>query len=182
MIFRKVAADEIEKLVRMYDRVLDQQPFDEYGPKWTRDIYPCKQDLTDHTEVGEFYVGEQEGEFACRAVLSCKEEPMYKSGIWQKKVADEEAAVIHLLAVSPQHRGKGVASSFLKYLISEAEKTARVIHLDVLEGNLPAARLYRKRGFTYCGDLEAYYEDIGKCIINLYEYDLEKEKANGGSH
>ena len=174
MIFRKVKSDETGKLARMYDRVLDRQPFDEYGPRWTRGIYPCRQDYISHVNKGEFYAGEENGDFACRAVLSFGEDPMYQAGNWQKKVSDEEVAVIHLLAVSPQCRSRGVAFDFLKYLISEAGKTAEVIHLDVLEGNLPAARLYEKRGFTYCGDLEAYYEDIGKCLISLYEYDLEK--------
>ena len=174
MIFRKVNSDEDGKLTEMYDEVLDRQPFDEYGPKWTRGIYPCQQDYISHCNRGEFHVGEENGDFACRAVLSFGEDTMYKAGNWHKKVSDDEVAVIHLLAVAPRYRGKGTAMSFLKYRTAEAGKKARVIHLDVLDGNLPADRLYLKRGFTYSGDLETYYEDIGNCLINLYEYDLEK--------
>jgi GNAT superfamily N-acetyltransferase len=177
MIFRKVNPDEVGKLAEMYDEVLDRQPFDEYGPKWTKGIYPCQQDYTSHCNRGEFHAGEDNGVFGCRAVLCFGEDPMYKAGNWHKRVSDDEVAVIHLLAVAPSYRGKGTAMSFLKYLTEQAGKKARVIHLDVLDGNLAAGRLYLKRGFTYSGDMESYYEDIGKCLINLYEYDLEKQKS-----
>ena len=157
MIFRKVNPDEVGKLAEMYDEVLDRQPFDEYGPKWTRGIDPCQQDYISHCSRGEFHAGEDN-----------------KAGNWRKRVSDEEVAVIHLLAVAPSYRGQGTAMSFLKYLTEQAGKKARVIHLDVLDGNLAAGRLYLKQGFTYSGNLEAYYEDIGECLINLYEFDLEK--------
>ena len=57
MIFRKIDISEKDKLAAMYEAVLVQQEKDEYGPKWTRGIYPCDIDYISHTEKGEYYGG-----------------------------------------------------------------------------------------------------------------------------
>ena len=176
MIFRKIEISEIEKLAAMYEAVLVQQEKDEYGPKWTRGIYPCETDYSSHTEKGEYYGGFDGDELACAAVLTFGEDEMYKVDNWDKKVCDDEVAVIHLFAIAPSYRHQGVSKAFLNYLLEEAGKHAETVHLDVLAGNLPATRLYLSMGFRYAGNIPAYYEDIGNCEIELYEYDLKQKK------
>ena len=174
MIFRKIEPEELKKLSEMYDAVLDQQEYDEYGPKWTRGIYPCEEDFIAHLEKGEYYGGFEDDDLACRAVMTIGEDEMYRDVKWMKKVDDDRVAIIHLLTVAPKYRGKGLSKKFLNYLFEEAAETADVIHLDVLDGNLPADRLYLKIGFSFAGSYPAHYEDIGDCMLNLYEYDLKK--------
>ena len=48
----------------------------------------------------------------------------------------------------------------------------KALRLDVLEGNLPAERLYEKVGFQYAGSLNIFYEDTGWADFNLYEYEI----------
>ena len=175
MIFRKIDISEKDKLAAMYEAVLVQQEKDEYGPKWTRGIYPCDIDYISHTEKGEYYGGFETEKLACAAVLTFSEDDMYKVDNWEKKTSEDKVAVIHLFAIAPDYRRQGVSKAFLKYLLKEAEKHAETVHLDVLAGNLPASRLYLSVGFRYAGNIRAYYEDIGDCELELYEYDLENE-------
>ena len=44
--------------------------------------------------------------------------------------------------------------------------------LDVLEGNLPAKKLYESVGFQYIERMELFYEDTGLAGFWLYELEL----------
>lgn len=73
---------------------------------------------------------------------------------------------IYSVAVSPVHRGKGLA----RLLIAEAEKLARLhgIHyltLEVSEINHEAIGLYRSAGFEVCGERPAYYKNGSKALL-----------------
>ena len=62
-------------------------------------------------------------------------------------------------------------------MMEEAVKIAedmglKALRLDVLEGNLPAERLYEKVGFQCAGSLNIFYEDTGWADFNLYEYEI----------
>ena len=62
-------------------------------------------------------------------------------------------------------------------MMEEAVKIAedmglKALRLDVLEGKLPAERLYEKVGFQYAGSLNIFYEDTGWADFNLYEYEI----------
>ncbi|MBQ6654364.1 MAG: GNAT family N-acetyltransferase [Erysipelotrichaceae bacterium] len=174
MITRRASVSDFDRLNAFYDAVIDQQRFDQYGPDWTKGVYPSEDDIRSHLEKGEFLLVCQGDMIAAAAVLSIGEEEMYKAGGWSRKVPDEEVAVVHLLAIAPPLRGKGVSRVLMEYLLEEARKQARVIHLDVVCGNLPALRLYQRHGFTSAGQLEVYYEDTGNIVVELLERDLEK--------
>ncbi|MBO4219148.1 MAG: GNAT family N-acetyltransferase [Erysipelotrichaceae bacterium] len=174
MITRRADITDLERLYGFYDAVIDQQSHDQYGPDWTKGIYPSEDDIRSHLEKGEFLLVCQDGQIAGAAVLSLGEEEMYKAGNWARKVPDEEVAIVHLLAVSPAFRHQGVSGILMDYLLEEARRMARVIHLDVVCGNLPALKLYQRHGFTSAGQLEVYYEDTGDIVVELLQYDLEK--------
>ena len=48
----------------------------------------------------------------------------------------------------------------------------KVIRLDVLEGNIPAQKVYERLGFNYINTIQMYYEDTGLTGYMLYEYVL----------
>ncbi|MGV8140049.1 MAG: GNAT family N-acetyltransferase [Mangrovibacterium sp.] len=73
---------------------------------------------------------------------------------------------IYSVAVSPHHRGKGLA----RELLNEAEKRARLngkhyLTLEVSEVNHPAIGLYRQSGFEVFGQRPAYYKDGSKALL-----------------
>ena len=170
MRYRLAKENELQELCELYDRIILQQQYDEYGPGWTKDVYPARSDLKDHLNKDLVYVMDEEGKLVGAGVISLHEDEMYKKGKWSRKLKDEEVAVLHLFGIDPAFRGKGYTQEFLKYIIEETGKTSRAIHLDVVKGNIPAYRVYEKAGFTSAGDLGVWYEDTGDITVDLMEY------------
>ena len=87
--------------------------------------------------------------------------------------ADGEFSVIHALGVLPSHHGRG----FARELVAAAKEIARsrghrALRLDVLNGNIPAVRLYESEGFRFVSRVKLFYEDTGLTDFLLYEYAL----------
>ena len=69
-------------------------------------------------------------------------------------------AELHNIAVTPEHRGKGLSSLLMDKMISDsAENGVSVIFLEVRENNAPAIGLYKKYGFTEVGKRKNYYKN-----------------------
>ncbi|KXS56255.1 MAG: hypothetical protein AMR96_03675 [Candidatus Adiutrix intracellularis] len=69
---------------------------------------------------------------------------------------------IHLLnlAVRPEYQGRGLASRFLKTMLSIGQRAnVRNFFLEVRSSNTPAVNLYRSFGFTLVGRRSAYYDN-----------------------
>ncbi len=57
----------------------------------------------------------------------------YRAIEWSRDVADNEVAVIHILAVSPDKQGSGIGSEIIRVAIRLAEsKGMKAIRLDGL--------------------------------------------------
>lgn len=72
-----------------------------------------------------------------------------------RAVLDE--AELLLIAVAPEWRRKGLGRALIEFTLASASKRgARVIHLEVRDGN-PAIAVYNKAGFSVIGRRPAYY-------------------------
>jgi ribosomal-protein-alanine N-acetyltransferase len=88
-------------------------------------------------------------------------------------VADE--AHIHNLAVAPDARRTGLARRLLAHALDiVAGHGARVVHLEVRDGNVAARALYRSMGFREVGKRSAYYSEPVEDAILL---NLERPSA-----
>jgi ribosomal protein S18 acetylase RimI-like enzyme len=177
MEFRKAGIEELQPIYEMYNEVIDHQKYDRYGADWTKDVYPSLKDLEEHLKNDFFYVAVEKGRYAAAGVISLSEDPMYRKGSWSHRYPDDQVAVLHLFTVHPDFRGKGLASSFLRYLILETGRTSKVIHLDVVKENEAAFRMYEKVGFRSVGELKVYYEDTGDIVVDLMEYAYENSAS-----
>ncbi len=64
------------------------------------------------------------------------------------------------VAVFPQHRGKGVATTLLEALLEEARRRGgEFLSLEVRPSNTGAVRLYEKLGFRREGRRKSFYTD-----------------------
>ena len=89
---------------------------------------------------------------------------------WPQQVADDKAAVIHILAVNPDFQSKGIGTEMILEAINLAkEKGMQAIRLDALASNIPAHRMYERLGFEYRGKQHLYAENTGWTDFYFYE-------------
>ena len=110
-----------------------------------------------------------------------KEEPSFPD--WKKGVhpsADFLMAGIFqkelfvLRDVRYEYRGMGLATQFVKNLISYAKlENIEAIHLDVIDKNTLADKLYIRAGFKYVSTENIFYEVVGNRQFRMYEYVIE---------
>lgn len=171
--FRAAEEKDLAEVYTFYKEVCLHQVQEEYSPDWHMDVYPSGKDLEEHIQKQEMYLCRTEGKIAGAFVLSDGEDPIYKGAFWKVPCADDEVMVLHLLAVHPSFRGHGLAMYMLDAMKCIVHKKHRkAVHLDVVQGNLAADRLYLKAGFVFACEHDVYYEDTGEITVRLYEYDL----------
>lgn len=63
------------------------------------------------------------------------------------------------VAVSPEHRSKGIGEKLIKYLVEAVgNEAADFITLEVRKSNVTAINLYKKCGFCTVGERKNFYE------------------------
>ena len=86
------------------------------------------------------------------------------------KELDARHGEIKSMRTSSLHRGKGVASKLLRYIVREAEKRG-YRRLSLETGSMPffepAQALYRKHGFERCSPFSNYKEDPNSVFMKL---------------
>lgn len=110
-----------------------------------------------------------------------KEEPSFPD--WEKGVHPSAdflmAGIVKkelfvLRDVRYEYRGMGLATQFVKNLISYAElENIEAIHLDVIDKNTLADKLYIRAGFKYVSTENIFYEVVGNRQFRMYEYMIE---------
>ena len=169
-MIRLAETKDLERLYLFYDEVIAHQKYDVYGAGWTKDVYPSREDLRMHLENDLFYVLEEKDGIIGAGCISLHEDDMYRNAPWSRDLKEDEIAVLHLLAIHPDHRRKGLSKTLLDQIIRDLSGQVKAIHLDAVKGNEAAIGLYEKAGFRSIGLYEVYYEDTGDIMVNLMEY------------
>ncbi|WP_428376298.1 GNAT family N-acetyltransferase [Lichenicoccus sp.] len=87
------------------------------------------------------------------------------AGLALFRVAGDESEVL-TIGVRPAARGAGVAGGLLDAGMTEcAGRGARLMLLEVADGNAPALALYRRRGFVEVGRRRGYYADGADALL-----------------
>ena len=174
MIEMKVAQiGDFDQLWRFYEEVCTAMETDEYSPSWHLGIYPDREDLLEHLEREEFLLGMEDGRIAGAMVLTGREDELYSQVPWKIPFVPEKVCAVHLLAVHPDFRRKGVSRKLVEAIFEQGRKSGKhVVHLDVVKGNLPAEKLYQNMGFRFTCEMDVFYEDTGDLTVRLYEYPL----------
>jgi RimJ/RimL family protein N-acetyltransferase len=90
--------------------------------------------------------------------------------------ADQE--VVHLMAmwVNPAVRGSGAGDDLVAAVVAwAASEGARVVRLDVMQGNEPARRCYERNGFRLSGD-EVVRGDDGRIQVRMERLVTSREQ------
>jgi ribosomal-protein-alanine acetyltransferase len=115
---------------------------------------------------------EQYDQRAAEGMILVSEEAQGISGFVCARVVAGEWEIENIV-VAEQERRRGVAGGLLKELLRRArDQSGTAVWLEVRESNLPARRLYEKRGFREAGSRRGYYQNPVEDAL-LYELRLE---------
>ena len=168
MIFRKAEKEDFDKVRSLYWTLIDREQDDPSFPHWKKCIHPSDEMIRNSIDKEELYVLADGDTVAACVIANGEKVDGYSDVLWQ--IDSEEVIVLHVLAVHPDQRGKGLARRLVENVI-EVERTAgkKAVRLDVIENNVAAEKLYQKLGFQYIQTKTLYYDVVGEMTFKLYE-------------
>ncbi len=170
--FIRCRAEHYDAVTSMYGRVLTELERTVNYPKWTKD-HPGADYVREAIEKGEQFACVADGEILGAAVLNEDPEGNYAIGHWSEDLPEGAYLVVHILAVDPAWKNKGIGGFLVDGAVAFAkEQGYRAIRLDIVPDNLPAKRLYTSRGFVSAGQMDLRPEIKEIPIFELYELNL----------
>lgn len=168
MIFRKAEKEDFDKIRSLYWNLIDQEQDDPSFPHWKNGIHPSDKMIQNSIDGEELYVLADGDEIAACVIANDEKVDGYSDAPWQ--IDSDEVIVLHVLAVHPNHRGKGLARKLVENVIEQERKAGKkALRLDVIENNTTAEKLYQKLGFRYIQAKTLYYDVVGEMTFKLYE-------------
>lgn len=167
----RAANGHLDEMGQFYDTVNDYLAAGSNYPGWKKGIYPTKADAAKAIAKETLFVAVHQGRICGSIILNHEPESAYGEGKWLLDIADyREVFVIHTLAVHPDYLHMGIGKKLLDFSGRYAKaRRIRSIRLDVCEQNLPAIRLYEKRGYLRTGRVNLGLEEFGLDWFWLYE-------------
>ena len=129
---------------------------------WNIDLYPNEEFVEGAIERGEMCILLEAGKIAAAAVVNHTVNPEYDDIDWEVKGPKERIATIHALAVAPSLQGSKLSYRMLSDIGDFCRKAGDLaIHLDVIDTNIPAYKLYTRNGYKEADCVKMYYEVVG---------------------
>ena len=167
----KANRNQYEDVRNFYYSMIDAMSGSTVYVGWQKDIYPSAEFLGDSVRKGELYLVLEDENITAAMVFNHDHNEGYDEINWPTKADDSEVMIIHALGVHPDYYGKGYAKALVREAINMARESGiKAIRLDVLEGNIPAEKLYSGFGFQYTDKVRMFYEDTGWTNFKLFEY------------
>ena len=162
---------DYEPIIAFYDDVTERTPNMARHARWSKGKHPTAEGIRAYIEEGSMYLYKENEQIAGAMAVMRYQGLDYHTIEWSQDVADNEVAVIHILAVSPDYQGKGIGSGMIREAIHLAHKNGmRAIRLDALASNTPAHRIYERLGFEYRGKQHLFAENTDWTDFFFFEY------------
>ena len=168
MRFRKADAGDAETVMALF-RAVTGTPFCTWD-----ESYPGETEIRGDLAAGTLYVLEKDQEIV-GSVSVVPENEMDGLSCWTVRDNAREFARV---VIRPDHQRKGLSECLVQGVIPELRKLgAASIHIAVAKENIPARKLYRKMGFTFCGEADMYGHSFFLCE-KIIGADPAKEEKN----
>ena len=142
IIFRKAEKEDFYKIRSLYWTLIDQEQDDPSFPHWKKGIHPSDEMIQDSIDTRQLYVLSDDEKIAACVIANDEKVDGYAGAPWQ--IDSDEVIVLHVLAVHPDHRGKGLARRLVENVIEQERKAGKkALRLDVIENNTTAEKLYK---------------------------------------
>ena len=150
MKLNQAVIEDYESIIAFYDDVTERTPDMAVYARWNKRKHPTLEGIKAYIEEGSMYLYKEEMVIVGAVAVTMYQGDDYHAIEWSQQVADDKAAVIHILAVNPDFQSKGIGTEMILEAINLAkEKGMQAIRLDALASNIPAHRMYERLGFEY---------------------------------
>ena len=171
MRLNRATIEDYESIIAFYNDVTDRTPDMERFARWIKGLHPTNDGIRAYIEEGSIYLYKENDAIVGAMAVTMYQGVDYHAIEWSQQVEDNEAAVIHILAVSPDAQGKGIGSEMIREAIRLAHANGmKAIRLDALASNTPAHKIYKTLGFEYRGKQHLYAENTGWTDFYFFEY------------
>lgn len=188
MVVRPAREDELPAVWSLYAAVVEAMRGTPADILWEMGVHPTRERLLDAVRAGDLLVA-VEDEVGCECavpaiagvcIVDGNQTGDYAKIPWRVDAASGKVQVIHLLAVDPAVRGRGVGRTLVEAAIDVARsRGALAVRLDVFDNNPLARALYQSCGFADLGVCTLNVGDGFVHAVNLMELDLRA--AEGGA-
>ena len=162
---------DYESVLSFYDDVTERTPEIVRYARWQKGKHPTADGIKSYIQEGSLYLYKEQDAIVGAMAVTMYQGEDYHARDWSRNVADDEVAVIHILAVSPDKQGTGIGSKMIREAIQLAHNNGmKAIRLDALATNAPAHKIYERLGFGYRGKQHLYAENTGWTDFYFFEY------------
>ena len=163
--------NDFDAIIAFYDDVTERTPEMATYARWSKGKHPTVEGIRAYINEGSMYLYRENDTIIGAMAVTMYQGEDYHSIEWVRQVGDDEVAVIHILAVSPDKQGEGIGSEMIREAIRMAlSKGMKAIRLDALASNKPAHRIYEHLGFEYRGKQHLYAENTGWTDFYFFEF------------
>ena len=167
----RATQQDFSDLIAFYDDVTAHTPDMALYARWSKGKHPTEEGIRAYINEGSMYLYREDGGIVGAMAVTMYQGKEYHAIEWSQQVGDDEVAVIHILAVSPDKQGEGIGSEMIREAIRMAlSKGMKAIRLDALASNKPAHRIYERLGFEYRGKQHLYAENTGWTDFYFFEF------------
>ena len=170
MKLHQATIEEFKSIIAFYDDVTERTLEMATYARWQKGKHPTEEGIRAYIEEGSLYLYKEENAILGAMAVTMYQSEDYHAIEWSRQVADDEVAVIHILAVSPDSQGRGIGSEMVREAINLAkENGVKAVRLDALASNTPAHKIYERLGFEYRGKQHLYAENTGWTDFYFFE-------------
>ena len=166
---------DLPKVLDFYQCVIQEtEDMSVYG-RWIFGKHPTQPMIEAYIRQGMMYCLEERGDIAATVAVTPYQTEDYHEIDWQAELADDEVAVVHILAVNPRLQKRGYAKVLMRDVIALAGHLGlKAVRLDALDRNIPAHSLYESLGFQRRDVRRWHTANAGWIDFYLFEYLLEQ--------
>ena len=171
---RLIPADDFELVKSKYIEVIEKTPGITQYARWVYGRHPTDTSLKSYIDNGEMFFLMDEDKIAGLVAVVMHQDKEYETVSWSEALANNQVAVLHLLAVCPDYRGRALGRVILEEVIDLAKRNGKkALRLDTLKSNLPAQQMYERAGFSYRGTQYLFAENTDWTDFLYYEKTLD---------
>lgn len=153
---------DVNEILNLYGAVIEKVNTTSIRLGWNLEIYPNASFVNNAVSNGEMCIIRESGRIVAAAVVNHEVNPEYDEISWEIPGPKERVATIHALAVAPDKQGQHVSYDMLSAIADYCRKNGETaIHLDVIDTNIPAYKLYTRNGYKEVDCIKMFYEVVG---------------------